>query len=62
MQAKAGDRVTIRGRTVENPDRHGEIIEVRGPDGAGPYVVRFDDGHESIVYPGGDFVLEHLDA
>lgn len=59
MKAQAGDRITIRGKTVESPDRHGEIIEVRGADGSAPYVVKFDDGHESIVYPGGDVVLEH---
>ena len=59
MKAEAGDRITIRGKTVESTDRHGEIIEVRGADGGPPYVVKFDDGHESIVYPGGDVVLEH---
>jgi hypothetical protein len=59
MKAQAGDRITIRGRTVEAPDRHGEVIEVRGADGGPPYLVRFDDGHESIVYPGGDVVVEH---
>ena len=59
MKAQVGDRITIRGRTVETPDRHGEIIEVRGADGAAPYVVKFDDGHESVVYPGGDVLVEH---
>lgn len=58
MHARAGDRVVIRGRTVEAPDRHGEVIEVRGADGGPPYVVRFDDGHESVVHPGGDFMIE----
>lgn len=60
MKAQVGDRITIRGRKVDSPDRHGEVIEVRGADGDPPYVVKFDDGHESIVYPGGDVVLEHL--
>jgi hypothetical protein len=59
MKAQVGDRITIRGRTVETPDRQGEIIEVRGADGAAPYVVKFEDGHESVVYPGGDVILEH---
>ena len=58
MHAQPGDRIIIRGRTVESSDRHGEVIEVRGPDGGPPYSVRFDDGHESVVYPGGDFVVE----
>ena len=58
MEAQAGDRITIRGKTVGSPDRHGVIIEVRGEQGTAPFVVKFDDGHESIVYPGGDVIVE----
>ncbi|TFB56685.1 DUF1918 domain-containing protein [Cryobacterium tagatosivorans] len=59
MHAAQGDRIIIRGKSVETPDRHGEIIEVRGVDGAPPYLVRFSEGHESVVFPGSDFVIEH---
>lgn len=59
MQATAGDAITIHGKTVGARDRHGEIIEVRGPDGQPPYRVRFNDGHEGLVYPGPDAVIEH---
>ncbi|MDQ4502966.1 DUF1918 domain-containing protein [Sinomonas sp. JGH33] len=58
MNAVQGDRIVIRGRTVESQDRHGEILEVKGANGDPPYLVRFDDGHESVVFPGGDFVVE----
>ncbi|WP_138416572.1 DUF1918 domain-containing protein [Sinomonas gamaensis] len=58
MNAVQGDRIVIRGRTVESADRHGEIVEVKGANGEPPYLVRFDDGHESVVYPGGDFAVE----
>ena len=58
MKAVAGDRIVIRGTTVESTDRHGQILEVRGADGAPPYLVRFDDGHETIMFPGGDFAVE----
>jgi hypothetical protein len=58
MKAVAGDRIIIRGHTVESTDRHGQILEVKGVDGAPPYLVRFDDGHETIMFPGGDFVIE----
>lgn len=58
MKAAPGDRIIIRGHTVESADRHGLILEVRGADGAPPYQVRFDDGHETILIPGGDFVVE----
>ncbi|MDJ0323512.1 DUF1918 domain-containing protein [Cryobacterium sp. PH31-AA6] len=62
MRARPGDRIVIRGRTVETPDRHGEIIEVRGENGEPPYRVRFGEGHESVVYPGSDFVIEHAET
>lgn len=57
MKATQGDRIIIHGKTVESSDRHGEILEVRGAEGAPPYRVRFDDGHETVLYPGGDFAL-----
>lgn len=59
MRASVGERILIRGTTVEAPDRHGEIVEVRGDDGAPPYLVRFDDGHETLVFPGSDATVEH---
>lgn len=59
MPASVGDRIVIRGKTVESPDRHGVVVEARGPQGAGPYLIRFDDGHESVVFPGSDFTIEH---
>ncbi|NDU76891.1 DUF1918 domain-containing protein [Actinomadura sp. DSM 109109] len=58
MKAKIGDRLHVHGNVVGLPDRIGEIIEVRGPDGGPPYVIRFDDGHECLVYPGPDAVIE----
>lgn len=61
MYAAAGDRVVIRGKTTETPDRHGTVLEARGNEGEGPYLVRFDDGHESVVFPGSDFVVEHAE-
>lgn len=59
MHGAVGDRILIRGKTVETPDRHGEIMEVRGDEGGPPYLVRFENGHETIVFPGSDFVIEH---
>jgi hypothetical protein len=58
MQATVGDRLHVHSRTVGTRDRIGEIIEVRGNNGAPPYLVRFSDGHESLVYPGPDCVIE----
>jgi hypothetical protein len=58
MQATVGDHLHMHARTVGQKDRLGEIIEVRGKDGAPPYVVRFTDGHEALLYPGPDCVVE----
>ncbi len=54
MHANVGDQLLVEGRTVETPRRTGEIIEVHGEDGAPPYVVRWADGQEGLVYPGPD--------
>lgn len=62
MQATKGDHLIIHGAHVGQPDRDGEILEVRGPNGAPPYVVRWaDDGHESLTYPGPDALVRHVD-
>ena len=58
MQAQVGDRLCVRGRTVGQGEHRVEIIEVRGPAGGPPYVVRYPDGHEAIVFPGPDAVVE----
>lgn len=58
MHAAVGDRLHVHGKVVGTADRMGEIVEVRGADGAPPYVVRFEDGHEALMYPGPDCVVE----
>jgi hypothetical protein len=55
----AGDRLHVHGNIVGQPERTGEIIEVRGADGEPPYLVRFDVGHTSLVFPGPDAIIEH---
>ena len=49
MRAEVGDRLHVHGRVVGTPDQTSEIIEIRGPDGAPPYLVRRDDGHEVLA-------------
>jgi hypothetical protein len=58
MQAAIGDRFHVHGNIVGQPERTGEIIEVRGAGGEPPYLVRFDDGHTSLVFPGPDAIVE----
>jgi hypothetical protein len=59
MQATIGDRLHVHSNIVGAHDKIGEIVEVRGVDGRPPYLVRYADGHESLVYPGPDCVVEH---
>ncbi|MFI2609140.1 DUF1918 domain-containing protein [Kitasatospora sp. NPDC018619] len=62
MHAAVGDQLHIHSRSVGMADQKGEIVEVRGADGAPPYVVRFEDGHEGLVYPGPDCNIEQRQA
>jgi hypothetical protein len=50
MQAQVGDELTVKGRHQGDEDRHGEIIQVIGADGAPPYMVRWRDGFESLFF------------
>jgi hypothetical protein len=61
MNATVGDRIVIKGHRVGEHERDGEIMEVRGLDGAPPYLVRWDDdGHTGLFFPGTDAVVEHF--
>ena len=58
MHAVRGDHIVVRGRRGGQPDRQGEVIEVRGPDGVPPYFVRWDDdGHTTLYFPGSDALI-----
>jgi hypothetical protein len=54
MQAHVGDQLLVRGRHVGDHPTTLEVVEVRGQDGAPPYLVRFDDGHTGLFFPGAD--------
>jgi hypothetical protein len=62
MQASVGDRIVIRGHHIGEPDRDCEVLEVRGADGTAPFRVRWEDtGHEALLYPGPDAIVQHFD-
>jgi Domain of unknown function (DUF1918) len=54
MQATVGDRLVVESNKVGSPRKEGEIVDVQGADGGPPYLVRWDDGHEGLTYPGPD--------
>ena len=55
MYAEVGDELVVDSRKLGGARRDAEILEVRGPNGEPPYVVRWSDtGHEALVFPGPD--------
>ncbi len=58
MRASIGDRLHIHTNHLGTEDQFGRIIEIRGADGAPPYLVEFPDGRTSLVFPGPDAIVE----
>lgn len=53
----AGDVVVISGHRVGERERLGEILESIGEADHTHYRVRWDDGSESVFYPGSDAAI-----
>jgi hypothetical protein len=60
LRARPGDRLVIRGHHQGEQQRDGEILKVLGDGGAPPYLVRWEDGHESEVFPGSDTFIQRF--
>jgi hypothetical protein len=54
MRANVGDLLLVESNSAEQHRREGEIIEVHGPDGQPPFLVRWPDGREALCVPGPD--------
>jgi Domain of unknown function (DUF1918) len=50
MQAEVGDKVTVTGQRPGDEARSGEIIEIEGENGSPPYLIRWQDGTETVVF------------
>jgi len=57
MHASVGDTLIIHANHTGEPDRSAEVLEVHGDEGGPPFLVRYDDGHEALVFPGPDAVV-----
>lgn len=60
LKASPGDRLVVHGHRQGEPERDGEVVDVLGPHGASPYVVRWEDGRESTLYPSSDVSVQHF--
>ena len=58
MRAEIGDKVIVASVQIGAPARTGTIVELRHRDGTPPYVVRWEDGHEGVYFPGQDGRVE----
>lgn len=56
-RVRIGDVVVVTGHRVGEVERKGEILEVLGTAEKHHFRVRWDDGHESVFYPGGDAII-----
>ncbi len=54
LHATVGDRIVVETSTLDMPRRQGEVLEVIGEGDAEHYRVRWQDGHESLYFPGPD--------
>jgi hypothetical protein len=55
--AQVGDWIEIHGHAQGEPPRTALVLEVLGTPGNEHYRVRWDEEHESILYPGPDAVI-----
>ena len=60
MRATVGDLLRIRGHHIGEADRDAEILEVRGAEGAPPYLVRWEDGQVGLMFPESDAEIVHV--
>jgi hypothetical protein len=58
MRAAVGDTLTVKANHQGEADRRGTIIEIHGKDGEPPYLVQWQDEHESVFFPAAGTVVE----
>jgi hypothetical protein len=54
VQAAVGDLLVVTSHHIGEAERLAEIVEVLGEPSHPRFRVRWEDGHETIIYPGSD--------
>jgi hypothetical protein len=62
LRASKGDRLVVHGHHLGEPERDGKIVDVLGADGGPPFLVEWEDGHVSRLYPSSDAAVQHFDS
>lgn len=60
IHAVVGDEILVDSMQIGHQPRAGEVLEVIGDGDEQHYLVRWDDGHETIYFPGSDAHAVHL--
>jgi hypothetical protein len=55
--ARAGDEIVVTGHQLGVAQKTAVIVEVLGEPGHERFRVRWEDGHESVFFPGEDAVV-----
>jgi hypothetical protein len=59
-RAQVGDEIVVTGLHIDDPSRKGEIRDILDRGGVEHYRVRWDDGRETIFFPGSNAHVVHL--
>jgi Domain of unknown function (DUF1918) len=60
VEARVGDRIVVHSTHQGEPERSGEVLEVRGEAGGPPYLVKWSpDGHTALFFPAGTCTVVH---
>ncbi|MCW0215923.1 MAG: DUF1918 domain-containing protein [Pseudonocardia sp.] len=61
MRAHVGDHIVVETTILDTAPRRGTIVAVLvEEDGSEHYRVHWQDGHETVFYPGPDAHLEYI--
>jgi hypothetical protein len=62
MHANLGDEIVVDATRPGEPKREGEILEILGRGDVTHYRVRWDDGNETLFFPGSTAHIVNLHA
>ncbi len=60
IHAHIGDEIVVDSMQLGHPARKGRVLEVLGDGDVVRYRVEWDDGHESVFFPGTTSHVVHL--
>ncbi|MFN0090829.1 MAG: DUF1918 domain-containing protein [Acidimicrobiales bacterium] len=62
IEANVGDVIVVESMHIGEPNRRCVVREVLGEGEHRHYAVEWDDGHQSVFFPGSSSIVEHHPA